>query len=166
MNRETNFLIGLQRASARPWTLAWARGLSHAGEHAAAWLAVAASGVTVDRSRRREWAQAGAAVFVAHAASVVVKRLARRIRPLHDDLATHVSTPSRWSFPSSHATSTTTAAIVFAPLLGRWTTVLSPMMAWSRMLLGVHYPTDVLAGTALGAAFGIISERRRAEAAR
>jgi len=166
VNRETDFLIGLQRATARPTTLAWARGLSHAGEHAAAWLAVAATGVAVDHGRRREWARAGAAVFVAHAISVVVKRVARRVRPVHDDLATHVSTPSRWSFPSSHATSTTTTAIVFAPLLGRWTALLSPMMAWSRMLLGVHYPSDVLAGTALGAAVGIISERRRTEAAR
>jgi len=162
---ETNILIGLQRATARPATLAAARAMSHAGEHAAAWLALAGAGAAVDRSRRREWVRAGAAVFVAHASSVVLKRVARRLRPEHDDLTTHVSTPSRWSFPSSHATSTTTTAIVFAPLLGRWTALLPPVMAWSRMALGVHYPTDVLAGTALGAAVGILSERRRTEEA-
>jgi membrane-associated phospholipid phosphatase len=166
VNLETTILIGLQRATARPTTLAPARALSHAGEHAAAWLAVAATGAAVDRRRRRQWARAGAAVFVAHAVSVVVKRVARRVRPVHEGLATHVSTPSRWSFPSSHATSTTTAAIVFAPLLGRWTLALPPVMAWSRLVLGVHYPTDVLSGTALGATVGILSERRRAETAR
>lgn len=161
MNVETKLLIGLQRATARPATLAPARGLSHAGEHAGAWLAAAAVGAAVDRRRRRDWVRAGAAVFAAHAISVVVKRVARRVRPLHDELTTHVSTPSRWSFPSSHATSTTAAAVVFAPLLGRWTALLPPVMAWSRMVLGVHYPTDVLSGTALGAVVGVATLRGR-----
>lgn len=166
MNLETQLLVRLQRATACPATLPSARGLSHAGEHAAAWLATAAVGAAVDRGRRRDWTRAGAAVLTAHALSVVIKRVARRIRPVHPDVAVHVATPSRWSFPSSHATSTTAAAIVFAPLLGSWTALLPPAMAWSRMALGVHYPTDVLSGTALGAAVGILSERRRGEASR
>jgi membrane-associated phospholipid phosphatase len=166
VNLETKVLVALQRATARPATLVPARGLSHAGEHAGAWLATAAAGAVVDRRRRRQWLRAGAAVFIAHAISVVVKRVARRIRPVHEDLAVHVSTPSRWSFPSSHATSTTAAAIVFAPLLGSWTRLIPPMMAWSRMALGVHYPTDVLSGTLLGAAVGALSERGRQESGR
>ena len=166
MNLETKVLVGLQRATVGPTTLVPARGLSHAGEHAALWLATAAAGAVVDRRRRPQWLRAGAAVFTAHAISVVVKRLARRIRPVHEDVAVHVSTPSRWSFPSSHATSTTTAAVVFAPLLGSWTRLLPLVMAWSRMALGVHYPTDVLSGTVLGAAVGALSERRRHEAGR
>jgi undecaprenyl-diphosphatase len=166
LNLETDLLVRLQRATARPATLPPARGLSHAGEHAGAWLATAAVGATVDGARRREWTRAGAAILAAHALSVVIKRVSRRIRPVHPDIAVHVATPSRWSFPSSHATSTTAAAIVFAPLLGRWTAVLPPAMAWSRMALGVHFPTDVLSGTALGAAVGLLSERRRAEASR
>jgi undecaprenyl-diphosphatase len=158
---ETRILIGLQQATVRPATLRPARALSHAGEHAAAWLATAAVGTLVAPRRRVDWIRAGAAIFAAHALSVVVKRVARRVRPLHDDLVSHVGVPSRWSFPSSHATSTTTAAVVFAPLLGRWTLLLPPLMAWSRMALGVHYPTDVLTGAAMGAAVGLASERQR-----
>jgi undecaprenyl-diphosphatase len=161
MDVETRMLIGLQRATARPNTLRPARALSHAGEHAGVWLAAAAVGVVAAPRRRSDWARAGTAIFLAHGLSVVVKRLARRIRPVHADLVSHVGVPSRWSFPSSHATSTTTAAVVFAPLLGRWTLLLPPLMGWSRMALGVHYPTDVLSGVALGAAVGVASERRR-----
>lgn len=158
---ETRMLIGLQRATARPAPLRAALALSHAGEHAAAWLAVAGAGAALAPGRRPDWIRAGAAVLAAHGLSVVVKRVARRLRPVHDDLVSHVAVPSRWSFPSSHATSTTTAAIVFAPLLGRWTLVAPPLMAWSRMALGVHYPTDVLSGAAMGAAVGLASERTR-----
>jgi undecaprenyl-diphosphatase len=153
--------VALQQRTATPATLPVARLLSHAGEHAATWLAVAALGAALDPRRRGQWVRAGVAVLTAHAISVVLKRVARRLRPLHPELSTHVGTPSRWSFPSSHATSTTTAAVVLAPLLGRWTAVLPPVMAWSRMALGVHYPTDVASGAALGGLVGVLSERWR-----
>ncbi len=158
---ETRMLIGLQRTTARPAPLRAARALSRAGEHAAAWLAVAGAGAALAPRRRPDWVRAGGAVFAAHGLSVVVKRIARRVRPVHDDLVSHVAVPSRWSFPSSHATSTTTAAIVFAPLLGRWTLLVPPLMGWSRLALGVHYPTDVASGAVLGAAVGLASERHR-----
>ncbi|WP_038862216.1 phosphatase PAP2 family protein, partial [Mycobacterium avium] len=103
---------------------------------------------------------AGAGAFVAHAAAVVVKRIVRRERPHHPAVVVNVGTPSRLSFPSAHATSTTAAAI----LLGRITglplpAVLVPPMALSRMVLGVHYPSDVACGIALGAGVAAVARR-------
>lgn len=136
----------------RPQAIAIARSMSHFGEHALGWAAIGGVGALVDRRRRRQWAGVAVGAVGAHAASIVVKRIVRRPRPDDPTVAVNVSTPSRLSFPSSHATSTTAAAV----LLGRLTglplpAVLVPPMLLSRLVLGVHYPTDVLAGAALGA---------------
>lgn len=153
---EVTVIVAVQSALAgRPGALTAARGLSHFGEHSLGWLALALLGALLNRGHRRDWLVAGAGTFGAHAAAVLVKRLVRRERPHDPAVAVHVGTPSRLSFPSAHATSTTAAAV----LLGRATglplpPVLVPPMALSRILLGVHYPSDVAFGVALGAAAG------------
>jgi membrane-associated phospholipid phosphatase len=152
--REVAALRGLQSVlSSRP-IVAAARGLSLFGEHSAGWFAVGIAGAAVDRRRRREWLTASAGVVGAHAVSIVVKRVIRRPRPDHPDVRVLVPTPSRLSFPSSHATSTAAAAVLYGGLTGRPSVSASvvPLMVVSRMVLGVHYPSDVLAGSALGAA--------------
>jgi membrane-associated phospholipid phosphatase len=147
-------LVAIQSALAdRPGVLPGARALSHFGEHSIGWVAISLLGAALIPRHRREWLVAGAGAFVAHAAAVLIKRAVRRTRPNHPAVAVNVGTPSQLSFPSAHATSTTAAAI----LLGRATglplpVVLVPPMALSRVLAGVHYPSDVAAGIALGVA--------------
>ena len=125
---------------AEPAVIKAARGMSHFGEHALGWIAVAGVGAVLDKPRRRQWAGVAVGAVGAHAASIVIKRVVRRPRPNDPSVQVNVSTPSKLSFPSSHATSTTAAAVLVPPML------------LSRLVLGVHYPTDVLAGSALGAA--------------
>ena len=150
---EDAVLVAVQSVLAgRPGVLPGARALSHFGEHSAGWVGVALVGAVVEPRRRRVWLTAGAGAFVAHAAAVVIKRIVKRQRPHHPSVVVNVATPSRLSFPSAHATSTTAAAILLAratglPLPG----LLIPPMALSRLVLGVHYPTDVLTGVAVGA---------------
>ncbi|WP_242452518.1 phosphatase PAP2 family protein [Rhodococcus rhodnii] len=150
-----------------PGAVTAARAMSHFGEHALGWVAVAGVGAVVDRSRRRQWATAAIGAVGAHAASIVVKRIVRRPRPDDPAVAVGVSTPSKLSFPSSHATSTTAAAVLMGRLTGLpLPAVIVPPMLLSRLILGVHYPTDVLAGSALGAASAgavLRFEKRRPE---
>lgn len=150
---EDAILVAVQSTLAgRPGVLPAARALSHFGEHSAGWVGVSLLGAVLQPRNRGAWLAAGVGAFLAHAAAVVIKRVVRRTRPDHPAIAVTVGTPSRLSFPSAHATSTTAAAI----LLGKATglplpAVLVPPMALSRLVLGVHYPTDVLTGVVVGA---------------
>ncbi|MBB2993260.1 undecaprenyl-diphosphatase [Mycolicibacterium iranicum] len=158
---EDALLVTVQSALAgRPGVLPIARGMSHFGEHSLGWLALAALGALLSPRRRRDYLAAGAGAFAAHAAAVVIKRVVQRTRPDHPAIAVNVGTPSRLSFPSAHATSTTAAAVLLARPTGLpLPAVLVPPMALSRLVLGVHYPTDVLTGVAVGAVVAKAVER-------
>ncbi|MCT1712560.1 phosphatase PAP2 family protein [Dietzia cinnamea] len=150
---EVRLLAGVQkRLLAVPGSRQAAVTLSHVGEHALGWMAIAAAGMAVDPARRGRWAMVGVGSFGAHATSVVVKRVVRRRRPDHPSVAVGVGTPSKLSFPSSHATSTTAFALLAGAVTGvPVASALVPVMLASRLVLGVHYPSDVVAGAAVGA---------------
>ena len=107
-----------------------------------------------------------AGTFTAHAVSVVLKRIVRRARPSDPRITIGVSTPSRLSFPSSHSTSTAAAMVHLADISGSKVPYVGiPIMMLSRMVLGVHYPTDTLIGSLIGArvakvAIGLEKETR------
>lgn len=159
---EVALLVAIQHALVRRRAvMSAARGLSHFGEHSIGWFAAGLVGAAADRRRRGQWLTATAGVVGAHAVSVALKRVVRRPRPQDPAIEVGVATPSRLSFPSSHATSTTAAAVMYSKLTGRTLVpVLVPPMLASRLVLGVHYPTDVLAGAALGGAIGAALRRK------
>ncbi|MFJ4976002.1 phosphatase PAP2 family protein [Streptomyces coeruleorubidus] len=126
-----------------------ARALSWAGEHAALWLAAGLAGATVDGRRRGAWLRGTALTAGAHLVSMGVKRVVRRPRPAHVEPL--VRTAGRHSFPSSHATSAAAAAVAFGALGARAVPPLAAAVCVSRLVAGVHYPSDVAAGAALGA---------------
>lgn len=151
--REAKALIALQDRAFSPATVKAARTLSHFGEHDLGWMGVAAVGAASTSKNRRKWLALGVGTFCAHAASVVLKRIVRRPRPHDARVKIGVKTPSQLSFPSSHATNTAAAAVHLSDITGKkWPWLLVPVMMCSRNVLGVHYPTDTLAGAALGAA--------------
>lgn len=149
---EVAALVGVQSALATPPVVGVARAMSHFGEHAGGWIALSALGAAVSPQRRRDWLAVGVGAVAAHGAAVVIKQAVRRRRPHHPDIAVNVGTPSALSFPSAHATSSTAAAMLLCRATGSPLPLVAvPLMALSRLVLGVHYPTDVLAGMAVGA---------------
>lgn len=162
-NIEEQILINVQKALLPvPGSVKVARGMSHFGEHALGWMGTAAFGMLVDRRHRRQWAEAGLAAFIAHAASVIIKRIVRRRRPSHPCIEVHVGTPSKLSFPSSHTSSTTAWATAVSQGLGtRLPRFLIIPMVVSRMLLGVHYASDTMTGVIVGASTTAFVRRTR-----
>lgn len=157
---DRRLLSVLHAHGADPRVAAAARGLSGVGEHGLLWLAAGLAGAAADRRRRGVWLRGTALTAGAHLASMGVKRVVRRPRPAHVEPL--VRTAGRHSFPSSHASSAVTAVAVVivvahgaspgAPLvLAAATAPLAAAMCLSRLVTGVHYPSDVAAGVALGA---------------
>ena len=125
------------------------------GEHAAIWLAIGAAGMALDPARRGLWLRATGTVAGAYALNTAIKLAVRRRRPRICGLPPLAGTPTALSFPSAHATSSFAAARAYSALIpGRPLYVLATALTLSRLYLGVHYPSDSLAGVALGLALG------------
>lgn len=101
--------------------------------------------------------------------NIILKNLVSRMRPFdrYDDLIPLVARPMDFSFPSGHTGSSFAAAgVMYAKLprrLGVLAIVFAALIAFSRLYVGVHYPSDVLAGLATGlmiAVFVCLAEQK------
>ncbi len=127
--------------------------LSRMTDHSDAWLAGALVGAMLDPRRRTRWLDAGARVALVELSSQAIKRAAPRDRPQLAGLPALAPTPSPRSFPSSHTAAAVAAMRSFDGLLPdgilRATVALT---GFSRLYLGVHFPSDVIVGAVLGRA--------------
>ena len=138
-----------------PGTVRWVRRYSRLGEHGAVWIAGGLAGAWLDRDRRRHWLRATATIGATYMISTSIKLAVGRRRPAVDDLPHLMATPTGLSFPSSHAASSFAAARAFGSLIpGPPLQLAAAAMAFTRLYLGVHYPSDIAAGAALGTAIG------------
>lgn len=91
-----------------------------------------------------------------------IKLIAKRPRPFtFNNFNLIISKPGgEYSFPSGHAVAVfEVATVVFKRYkkLGVWFIVLASLIAFSRLYLYVHFPTDVVAGAVLGIGVGLLS---------
>lgn len=136
------------------------KALGAIGEFGAVWMAIGAGGALSDSARRQRWAVAAAVAPASIAVNYAVKLAIGRERPLIEGHPALARAPSKLSFPSAHATSSLAAATALGrvepgarvPLYG-----LAAAICLSRPYLGMHYPSDVLAGAALGLALGALA---------
>jgi membrane-associated phospholipid phosphatase len=129
--------------------------LTRAGEHGLAWYGLAAAGALLNGRCRPVYLRAMRAVLAAYAANTMIKAAIRRARPVLEELPALAPTISGRSYPSAHASTSFAAARVLSGALPAPPLYACAVaMALSRPYLGVHYPSDALAGAALGDALG------------
>ncbi len=110
-----------------------------------------------DPPRRRRWLAAAALAPAAIGINFAVKLVLRRQRPKLDGLPPLGGAPSSLSMPSAHATASFAAATAMSRIAPRRAPLLyagAALMGLTRPYLGMHYPSDVVAGAVLGIVLG------------
>lgn len=135
-----------------------ARALGKAGNNGAVWLALGLLLALLDSGHRGEWVVCALLGPLAIGLNYAVKLLVRRPRPVIEGLPPLGGAPSSLSFPSAHATSSFAVATAMTRVepLGALAFLLAFALALGRPYLGMHYPSDVLAGAVLGVALGLL----------
>ncbi len=134
--------------------------ITYLGEGGGFWIVLGL--LLVIFGKRSGWRATGWVVLLAMLAGLLIgevtlKNIICRPRPFqkfpsYGELL--IPPPSGWSFPSGHSCSSFAAAVVILrrdKRFGAGALTLAAFIAFSRVFLFVHYPTDVLAGAALGA---------------
>ncbi|MGH3400242.1 MAG: phosphatase PAP2 family protein [Streptosporangiaceae bacterium] len=141
--------------------------LSQAANHSVLWLSIAATlALTGSKRARRAAVRGVASVAVASTVSNVIgKGLAGRARPAAEiPEARRLSRdPHTTSFPSGHAASAAafaTGTALEMPALAVPIGAMAAAVGASRVVTGVHYPSDVVAGFAIGVGAGLLTRRR------
>ncbi|AIK86281.1 phospholipid phosphatase [Corynebacterium glutamicum] len=105
----------------------------------------------------RKSATAPIAVGLANLISHFLKRAFERPRP---NTAEHLVVETNFSFPSSHAVGAAACAVAMGYSVNRWWKltlwVIALLVGLSRLYVGVHWPSDVLAGWAIGALTSVV----------
>ncbi len=96
--------------------------------------------------------------------NAIIKNLVQRSRPcwIRPDMELLIAVPTDYSFPSGHTLSSFIAATVLFHANRKWgiaAYVLATLIAFSRLYLYVHFPTDVLFAGVLGVLIGMLTFR-------
>lgn len=125
------------------------------------WIALTLLGFISNRTKKYAHVSAVALILCLICGNLILKPLIARVRPFDINTAVQLvlSAPTDFSFPSGHTQASFATAVSIFLWNRKWgipALVLAALIAFSRMYLYVHYPTDVLAGILFGVLFAFV----------
>lgn len=152
-----SILDWIQRTLKNPVTDTVFPFITHLGDGGFIWIILALTLITLPRTRKTGIFLAISLAVAAVVCLVIIKPIAARARPFiqNPDIQLLISPPHGFSFPSGHTASSFAAASALFFRKSRLfipAAVMACLIAFSRLYVYVHFPTDVLAGLILGCA--------------
>ncbi len=126
------------------------------------WIAIAAVMLLFKKTRKTGLMMGVALICGLLVGNMFLKPVVARIRPyeLNSAVELLIEKPHDFSFPSGHTLASFEGAVVLLlrekKYIGIPAMVLAALIAFSRMYLYVHYPTDIIGGILLGSAFAVL----------
>ena len=155
-----NFDIGvlylIQDSLRSPILTSFLEFMTDLGNNGYVWIALAVLLMTIRKCRKAGLTTMLALVINVILANGILKHLVQRPRPFdtYGGLQVLIHRPADWSFPSGHASASFAAAFVLYHYMPKKFSIpaliLATLIAFSRLYLGVHYPSDVIGGAAIG----------------
>ena len=147
---EAAWLAGLYRAIGSPFLDAFFSTVTRLGDWGWFWILVAAAMLFFPKTRRMGLEMGIALILGGLICNVFLKNVTARIRPCD------------FSFPSGHAAVSFEGAVTILRHHRKWgiaALILAVVIAFSRLYLRVHYPSDVIAGTIIGTLNAFLAAR-------
>ncbi len=126
------------------------------------WILLALFFIFIKKDRKTGIKMALALILCFLTGNLLLKNLVGRIRPFDINSAIEIliKKPLDFSFPSGHTmTSFASAIVIYSKYkrAGIFTIILATLIAFSRMYLYVHYPSDIICGLIIGIIIAMVS---------
>ncbi len=157
-----NILLWIQEHLRFEWLTPIMLKITHLGDKGFIWIVLGVILLLPKKTRRAGFLSLLALLSAHLLCNCVLKDFVARIRPyeLVDGLQCLIGKMNSFSFPSGHTMTAFAAAMVITKgtrkRIGIPVMILAVCIAFSRLYVGVHYPTDVFFGAVMGALIGLI----------